>query len=71
MNGPVVFWDLSHAPKDYDVVREDNFRLHRQLDRKWERVPVKFGYRPPQRCQSLMGRRLQRMFHFGWSSTLS
>ncbi|CAI9581365.1 unnamed protein product, partial [Staurois parvus] len=61
LNGSVVFGDLSRVPKDYrEGGKEDTFHFQspRRLERKWERVPVKFGYPLPptsQRCQSLMG----------------
>ncbi|CAI9606144.1 unnamed protein product, partial [Staurois parvus] len=50
LNGPVVFWDLSRVPQDYkEGGEEDNFcfRSPRRSQRKWERVPVNFGYPLP------------------------
>ncbi|CAI9591612.1 unnamed protein product, partial [Staurois parvus] len=43
--------------------REDTFYFQspRRSQRKWERVPVKFGLPAPQRCQSLMGSGGQRL----------
>ncbi|CAI9556890.1 unnamed protein product, partial [Staurois parvus] len=49
LNGPVVFLDLSCVPKDY---REGEHLLGSDrkwewVPRKWERVPVNFGFPLP------------------------
>ncbi|CAI9599695.1 unnamed protein product [Staurois parvus] len=54
MNGHVVFWDLSHVPKDYrEGRREDTFRF--RSPRPVGAGTCQIRIPNPQRYQSLMG----------------
>ncbi|CAI9593345.1 unnamed protein product [Staurois parvus] len=48
VNGSAIFWDLSHVPEDWGGRGDENFLFQspRQVDWKWEWIPVKIGYPP-------------------------